>query len=97
MSHIEPTLTREQAAIVEAAPKLRPGECLRVIAFAGAGKTSTLRAVARAMDGRRGLYVAFNKSIAQEARARFPDTVRCQTMHSVAGRPKPCSRTRSGR
>ncbi|MCW8088226.1 UvrD-helicase domain-containing protein [Sabulicella glaciei] len=84
MSHIEPTLTREQAAIVEAAHKLRLGECLRVIAFAGAGKTSTLRAVAGAMGQRRGLYVAFNKAIAAEAKSRFPETMRCQTMHSVA-------------
>jgi hypothetical protein len=35
-------------------------------------------------ERRRCLYIAFNKAIAQEARRRFPPSVRCRTSHSLA-------------
>ncbi len=58
---------------------------LKIAAFAGAGKTSTLRLLAQSRKGR-GLYLAFNKSIAAEATQKFPQTVDCRTTHSVAWR-----------
>jgi superfamily I DNA/RNA helicase len=59
------------------------GGSLKVAAFAGAGKTSTLKMMARRHSGR-GLYLAFNKKIAREARQSFPDRVDCRTTHSLA-------------
>jgi len=74
-------LTDEQRAVVEST-----SHALRVVAFAGAGKTSTLRAYAEARPGLRFLYVAFNAAVAREARASFPAHVTCSTMHALAYR-----------
>ena len=59
------------------------GRSLRVGAYAGAGKTATLALMAEATN-RRGIYRAFNKAIAQEAKGKFPDTVKCSTLHALA-------------
>ena len=74
-------LTEEQQAIVHAR-----SDALRVVAFAGTGKTSTLRAYARARPDRRILYLAFNRAVAQEAQASFPENVACLTIHALAYR-----------
>jgi hypothetical protein len=34
--------------------------------------------------GKRGLYMAFNRAAAQDARRRFPGNVQCRTAHSLA-------------
>ena len=78
-------LTDEQTRAVDL---FRTSRSLKVHAFAGAGKTSTLTAMARTTR-RRGLYLAFNKAIADEARGKFPDTVDCRTTHSIAFRAVP--------
>lgn len=84
--------TDEQGEIIESSTTLGPGECLKAIAFAGTGKSTTLKGVAEALDGNRkggpkgrGIYLAFNKSIATEAQAKMGHT-KCQakTMHSLA-------------
>lgn len=67
--------------MIEAA--LRVGD-LKVKAFAGAGKTSTLQLVAEHLSERRGLYLAFNRDIASSAARRFPPHVGARTMHSLA-------------
>src|SRR6185437_16034846 len=59
------------------------GGSLRIDAYAGTGKTTTLRYLAQGTD-RRGHYLAFNKSIATHAQQLFPTLVRCSTYHSVA-------------
>jgi hypothetical protein len=74
-------LTEEQQAVVSSG-----SEALKVVAFAGAGKTSTLRAYAQARPERRMLYLAFNNSIAQEAAGRFTPNVTCLTTHALAFR-----------
>lgn len=74
-------LTPEQCYAIDFFTKLLR---LRVIAFAGAGKTSTLVTMAKQTPNRRGFYLAFNKSIATEAACKFPSTVTCKTTHSVA-------------
>jgi hypothetical protein len=61
------------------------GEGLRIDAYAGTGKTTTLQLLANS-SGQRGLYLAFNRSIAEDARSRFPDQVACATSHSIAFR-----------
>lgn len=63
----------------------RREEGLRIDAYAGTGKTTTLRLLAESTS-KRGLYLAFNRSIATEAGARFPKQVRCATAHSIAFR-----------
>ena len=79
--------TDEQAAIIAAASSMAPGASLKVIAYAGAGKTSTMRLVAsEALPGQRALYMAFNKVIANEARTSFPRWVESRTTHGVAFR-----------
>jgi len=77
------TPTGEQQAIIDACVG---GGDLVVEAGAGTGKTSTLRMVASAMPGRRGLYVAFNKVTADEAKRSFPASIDCRTAHSLAYR-----------
>lgn len=75
-------LTSEQAAVV--GRDLGPGEVLKVIAFAGTGKTTTLVRYARSRPGLRFLYVAFNKGVQVSAAARFPANVVCKTSHALA-------------
>ena len=75
-------LTDEQARFVN--HDVRPGQVVKVQAFAGTGKTQSLLAYAQRRPGQRFLYIAFNTSAAQSARTRFPMNVECRTMHSVA-------------
>lgn len=74
--------TAEQAAIIEACAT---GANLVIEAGAGTGKTSTLRMAATQMGGR-GLYIAFNRAIAGDAKKSFPKHVSCSTAHSLAFR-----------
>jgi hypothetical protein len=74
--------TAEQEAAREA---FAAGLDLALVAGAGTGKTSTLVMMGAATQ-RRGLYVAFNKPIADEARNRFGRNVECRTSHSLAHR-----------
>lgn len=76
-----PKLTDEQLAVRDS--KVR---ALQVCAYAGTGKTATLVERANANPTQRILYVAFNKSIADEARRKFPGNVTCQTSHALAFR-----------
>lgn len=46
--------------------------------------TSTLKMLAESAPGRRGLYVAYNRALADEAKAKFPRSVKCATAHSLA-------------
>lgn len=78
------TPTDEQAAIVDACAS---GVNVKVEALAGTGKTSTLELAAHAMEGKKGLYLAFNKSVKLEAEKRFPSHVEARTAHSLAYRP----------
>jgi hypothetical protein len=78
-----PTPTGEQDAVVDA---YLLGQHLVVEAGAGTGKTSTLRMLAESRPRRRGVYVAYNKAIADEAAGKFPASVECRTAHSFAYR-----------
>lgn len=77
--------TDEQDAALQAFLK---GHSLKINAFAGSGKTSTLQLLANA-TGLRGQYLAFNKSIVADAGEKFPETVDCSTSHSLAFRAAP--------
>lgn len=60
------------------------GDSMKISAFAGTGKTSTLRFLAATAPKERGLYLAFNRSIAKEARSVFTAKTDCRTTHSAA-------------
>jgi superfamily I DNA/RNA helicase len=71
--------TAEQAGVIDS-----QAANVVVNAFAGTGKTTTLRGYALARPRSRILYLAFNKAMAQEAAGSFPENVDCRTMHSLA-------------
>jgi hypothetical protein len=56
----------------------------KITAYAGAGKTSTLKLIASALSNKKGMYLAFNKAIATEAQSKFSSNVECKTFHSLA-------------
>lgn len=74
--------TQQQIDIINAA---KQGSNLVIKAFAGCGKTSTLKMVSEELN-KPSLYIAFNKSIATEASEKFPQHVICQTINSIAWR-----------
>lgn len=74
-------LTVEQEACVQGAIT---GQDVKTKAFAGSGKTSTLVAISKALDDKRILYLAYNRSIKKEAENKFPGNVDCKTAHSLA-------------
>ncbi|XP_053718510.1 F-box DNA helicase 1 isoform X1 [Synchiropus splendidus] len=75
-------LTREQQLILS--HTIQNDHVVKIKAFAGTGKTTTLVQYAEQFPHLRFLYVAFNKSVASEARKRFPHNVDCRTAHSLA-------------
>lgn len=79
--------TEEQSAVIDA---FQTGQSLAIRALAGTGKTSTLLGIARLEavrnPQRRGLYIAFNKSVAKAADAAFPDQTQASTAHALARR-----------
>ena len=74
--------TEEQVAVI----KSEPGAAgiVKVIAFAGTGKTTTLAAYARARPSRRFLYIVFNVSVREEATRKFPPNVQVTNIHRLA-------------
>ncbi len=78
--------TDEQKLALERATS---GESFKILAYAGSGKTTTLRLISEAMPQRKGLYLAFNKAIATEAAQKFHRGVDCRTFHSLAFRQVP--------
>lgn len=75
--------TSEQEAILEAVLDYSD---LSIEALAGTGKTTTLRLLGEQLSDMNGVYVAFNKSIVDEAKSKFPSNVHCTTAHSLAYR-----------
>lgn len=75
--------TQEQVAAIEA---FESGSDMVLEAGAGTGKTATLKLMAAARPNLRGVYVAYNSSIAKDAQASFPKGVDCRTAHSFAYR-----------
>lgn len=71
--------TAEQSAVIA-----WQGTRLVVGAFAGTGKTTTLRRFAEQSPDERMLYVAYNRAIRDEAQQKFPYNVTCRTSHQLA-------------
>ncbi|PYC83488.1 DNA helicase [Streptomyces tateyamensis] len=57
-------------------------------AGAGCGKSSTLRLIAQSDPRRRMAYIAYNRSIAADAKKSFPANVAASTGHGLAFDPK---------
>lgn len=76
--------TEEQKAAIEMSME---GHDIVINAFAGAAKSTTLVMIAEEKHeagGEVGMYLAFNKAIALEAEGKFPNSVECRTVHSLA-------------
>jgi hypothetical protein len=81
----------------EALARFKTGRSMKINAFAGTGKTSTLTLLAHSRTSS-GVYLAFNRSIANEAKGKFPKNVDCRTTHSIAWRTvQPAYRFSSGK
>lgn len=92
-SEVNSLLTQEQEEIVKCSMKLKKEQILKVNAFAGTGKTTTLIEIAKANKSLKFLYLAFNNSIVKAAKKSFPSNVDVVTLHSLAyrylkGKPK---------
>ncbi|WP_044415207.1 UvrD-helicase domain-containing protein [Halarcobacter anaerophilus] len=74
-------LTKEQKEIVKAVGKYKN---IKINAFAGTGKTTTLRYVAKEYKDRKILYLAFNSAIKNEASSSFPNNTYVKTTHGLA-------------
>nr|XP_060632386.1 F-box DNA helicase 1 isoform X3 [Anolis sagrei ordinatus] len=74
--------TCEQQQILNHA--IVPKQIVKIMAFAGTGKTSTLVKYAEKWANLRFLYLAFNKTIAEQGTRVFPPNVTCKTIHSLA-------------
>ena len=79
-------LTDEQHAICQAANDLDVGSSLKIQAFAGTGKTTTLAAIAESLARRKFLYLVFNRAAADEAERKMPSNVMVRTAHALAFR-----------
>ncbi|NWY62245.1 FBH1 helicase, partial [Chionis minor] len=78
----EVKLTHEQQRILN--HKIEPGQIVKIMAFAGTGKTSTLVKYAEKFADLNFLYVTFNKAVAERGKSVFPRNVTCKTFHSLA-------------
>lgn len=75
-------LTDEQCQAVDMAKKLAS---FKVSALAGTGKTTTLAQIAMSLKSKKGLYLSFNKGIAEEAQKKFVGSnCTARTFHSLA-------------
>ena len=74
-------LTKEQIGIVSA---LKSIDNLKINAYAGTGKTSTLIALAENYPNKKFLVLTFNRSIAQELKRKVPSNCYVYTVHALA-------------
>ncbi|XP_062338606.1 F-box DNA helicase 1 isoform X2 [Osmerus eperlanus] len=75
-------VTQEQQQILN--HDIQAHHVVKIVAFAGTGKTTTLVRYTQQSPLLRFLYVAFNKSVASQASRSFPSNVDCKTVHSMA-------------
>ena len=73
--------TPEQQNIIQS---LKTHNNIKVFAYAGSGKTTTLKMLTQYYSRYRFLYLAFNRSIATEAKSKFPFNTDVRTTHSLA-------------
>jgi hypothetical protein len=76
--------TAEQQNVIDA---FGAGSTLVVEAGAGCGKSTTLKMAAVTKPRDKGIYVAYNRALADEAKRTFPPSVMCKTAHALAFGP----------
>lgn len=64
------------------------GASLKINAYAGTGKTSTLTMLAQGVL-KSGLYLSYNRAIVDESKAKFPSDVKCDTPHGLSHKATP--------
>lgn len=74
-------LTKQQNEIIQSIPKYKH---IKINAFAGTGKTTTLKLIANKYKEKKILYLAFNSSIKNEASKIFPSNTFVKTNHGLA-------------
>lgn len=79
-------LTKEQQHVVDYVKTIEHDETLLINAVAGSGKTTLLTAIVTEVPHTRGIYLAYNKSIATEASRKFPSTIATMTANALAYR-----------
>jgi len=73
--------TQQQNDILDAVKQYRS---IKINAFAGTGKTTTLQLIADQYKHKKILYLAFNSAIKNEAMGKFPTNVSIKTTHGLA-------------
>ena len=74
--------TEEQEDICKSLPG--PGELMLINAYAGSGKTETLRLIAERHPEVKFTYLCYNRDTADKAKQRFSKNVKCSTIHGLA-------------
>ena len=77
-------LTAEQLAVVDT--NVAKAEILKIVAYAGTGKTTVLLEYARARPSKKYLYLAFNTSVRDEAKRELSRFVCDQRRETTSGR-----------
>lgn len=78
-------LSEEQQKVITAC-KNKESDIIKVEAVSGAGKTATLLEIIKECKPKNSMYLAYNQKIAKEASSKFPSSVKCSTVHSLAYR-----------
>ena len=74
-------LTKQQKDILDSVKKHKT---IKINAFAGTGKTTTLKLIANEYKEKKILYLAFNTAIKNEASNIFPNNTNIKTTHGLA-------------
>lgn len=78
--------TDEQAAAIDAARALKPGDNISIHARAGTGKTTVLQAIAASVAPAKIRYCGYNRTLVAEAKTKFDKSVTSATGHGLAYR-----------
>ena len=74
-------ITKQQKDIIQSVQKYKS---IKINAFAGTGKTSTLKLISDTNSDKKILYLAFNSAIKNEASTIFPNNTYVKTTHGMA-------------
>ncbi|BFU76955.1 UvrD-helicase domain-containing protein [Arcobacter sp. 15-2] len=74
-------ITKQQQEILESVQKYKS---IKINAFAGTGKTTTLKLISQTYPTKKILYLAFNSAIKNEATSIFPSNTHVKTTHGLA-------------
>jgi len=77
-------LTPEQQTILDFVSTYTGSDPILVDSVAGSGKTTLLTSIAKTLPHSKGLYLAYNKAVADASQSKFPHTTKCMTTHSLA-------------